>query len=165
MPARSLAPASTLMPGSEPAALIMSTKRRAVLRLLADRLVEEDDAGDVVLHRLVGAEQHLAVVAADSSVDSSAIESKRFLIVPVLSSAARMPLPSATMRIAMSSSLSLMAALLQSSGVSRWWFRALRRSRSNRRAASGASSCRRWRATPGSRRSARSGRSRRARRS
>src|SRR5438093_13595521 len=31
-----------------------------------------------------------------SSVDSAPIESKRFLIVPVLSSAARMPLPGAT---------------------------------------------------------------------
>ena len=39
-------------------------QRRAVLGLLADGLVVEDDAGDVVLHRLGGAEQHLAIVAA-----------------------------------------------------------------------------------------------------
>src|SRR3569833_4614794 len=34
------------------------------------------------------------------SVDSRPIESKRFLIVPLLSSAARMPLPSATRAVA-----------------------------------------------------------------
>ena len=39
-------------------------ERRAVLGLLADRLVVEDDAGDVFRHRLAGAEHHLAVVAA-----------------------------------------------------------------------------------------------------
>src|SRR5690348_9101530 len=39
-----------------------------------------------------------------SSVDSMPIESKRFLIVPVLSSAARMPLPSATSALAVSCS-------------------------------------------------------------
>ena len=39
-----------------------------------------------------------------SSVDSHPIESKRFLIVPLLSSAARMPLPGATSaRVAISS--------------------------------------------------------------
>ena len=39
-------------------------QRRAVLGLLADGLVVEDHAGDVILHGLGGAEQHLAVVAA-----------------------------------------------------------------------------------------------------
>ncbi len=39
-------------------------QRRAVLGLLSDGLVIEDDAGDGGLHRLVGAEQHLAVIAA-----------------------------------------------------------------------------------------------------
>src|SRR3954451_5057461 len=45
-----------------------------------------------------------------SSVDSTPIESKRFLIVPSLSSAARMPLPGATRARAICSS-SVMAAL------------------------------------------------------
>ena len=49
---------------------------------------------------VIGAEQHLAIVAADFLGGWRApIESKRFLIVPELSSAARMPLPAATMRI------------------------------------------------------------------
>ena len=39
-------------------------QRRAVLGLLADGLVVEDDAGNVFRHRLGRAEQHLAVVAA-----------------------------------------------------------------------------------------------------
>ena len=39
-------------------------QRRAVLGLLADGLVIQDDAGDMVLHRLVGAEQEFAIVAA-----------------------------------------------------------------------------------------------------
>ncbi|EGE56035.1 hypothetical protein RHECNPAF_770083 [Rhizobium etli CNPAF512] len=37
---------------------------RAVGSLLVERLFEENDAGDIFLHRLVGAEEHLAVVAA-----------------------------------------------------------------------------------------------------
>src|SRR6186997_1573814 len=44
-----------------------------------------------------------------SSVDSTPIESKRFLIVPSLSSAARMPLPGATSARAISSSVSVSA--------------------------------------------------------
>ena len=59
-----LVPLSTLMPGSEPAASMTLVKRRAVLGLLADGLVVQDDAGDVVLHGVAGAEQHLAIVAA-----------------------------------------------------------------------------------------------------
>ena len=39
-------------------------QRRAVPGLLAERLVEQDDAGDVVLHGIGGGEQHLAIVAA-----------------------------------------------------------------------------------------------------
>ena len=39
-------------------------QRRAVLRGLADRFIIEDDAGDVILHRLLRAEQHFAVIAA-----------------------------------------------------------------------------------------------------
>ena len=39
-------------------------ERRAVLGLLLQRLLGEDDAGDVVGHRGGGAEQHLAIVAA-----------------------------------------------------------------------------------------------------
>ena len=39
-------------------------QRRVVFGILPDRLVIEDDAGDVFAHRLRGAEQHLAVVAA-----------------------------------------------------------------------------------------------------
>ena len=39
-------------------------QRRAVLGLLPDGLVVEDDAGDVFRHRLAGAEHHLAIVAA-----------------------------------------------------------------------------------------------------
>src|SRR5690606_5647214 len=39
-------------------------ERRTILRLLADRLVIEDDAGDAVPHGFVGPEQHLAIVAA-----------------------------------------------------------------------------------------------------
>src|SRR5690606_24779482 len=51
-------------------------ERRAVLRLLPDRLVVEDDAGDIVPHRLGGAEQHLAIVAAVGFVvlDSDRVE-------------------------------------------------------------------------------------------
>ena len=56
-------PLSTLMPGSEPAFLDQLHQRRAVLGVLADRLVVEDDAGDVVLHRLDRAEQKLAIIA------------------------------------------------------------------------------------------------------
>ena len=50
--------------GDRPGRLHDIDQRRAVLGLLADRLVVEDDAGDVVLHPLAGAEQHLAIVAA-----------------------------------------------------------------------------------------------------
>ena len=39
-------------------------QRRAVLGVLPDGLVIEDDAGNVLAHRLGRAEQHLAVVAA-----------------------------------------------------------------------------------------------------
>ena len=39
-------------------------QRRAVLGLLPDGLVVEDDAGNVLRHRLGRAEQHLAIVAA-----------------------------------------------------------------------------------------------------
>ena len=38
-------------------------QRRAVLGLLPDRLVVEDDARNVLRHRLGGAEQELAVIA------------------------------------------------------------------------------------------------------
>ena len=38
-------------------------QRRAVLGVLADGLVVEDDAGNIFRHRLVGAEQHFAIVA------------------------------------------------------------------------------------------------------
>ncbi|MET3161492.1 hypothetical protein ABIF34_008517 [Bradyrhizobium japonicum] len=38
-------------------------QRRAVLRILPDRLVIEDHAGDVLAHGFPGSEQHLAVVA------------------------------------------------------------------------------------------------------
>ena len=50
-------------------------ERRAVLGLLADGLVIEDDAGDGGLHRL-GAEQHLAVVAASllGGLDAERVE-------------------------------------------------------------------------------------------
>jgi hypothetical protein len=49
-----------------------------------------------------------------SSVDSTPIESKRFLIVPVLSSAARIPLPGATSAsaVAWSSSTSIVNLLV-----------------------------------------------------
>jgi hypothetical protein len=47
-----------------------------------------------------------------SSVDSTPIESKRFLIVPSLSSAARMPLPGATSALAVvSRSVVVMVAM------------------------------------------------------
>ena len=39
-------------------------QRRAVLRLLPDRLVVEDDAGNVFRHRFGGAEHQLAIIAA-----------------------------------------------------------------------------------------------------
>src|SRR5205823_9201672 len=53
-----------------------------------------------------------------SSVDSRPIESKRFLIVPVLSSAARIPLPSATSAFAVScSSLLAIAVFSRSDSV------------------------------------------------
>ena len=52
------------MPGSEPASADDLRQRRAVLGLLADGLVIEDDAGDAVLHGVGRAEQHLAIVAA-----------------------------------------------------------------------------------------------------
>ena len=71
-------------------------QRRAVLGVLPDGLVVENDAGDVLRHRLGGAEQHFAVVAPVVGVDSTPMASKRFLIVPVDSSAARMPRPGAT---------------------------------------------------------------------
>ena len=51
-----------------------------------------------------------------SSVDSTPIESKRFLIVPSLSSAARMPLPSATSARAIDSS-SLIVHLLVAASI------------------------------------------------
>ena len=40
-------------------------------------------------------------------MDSTAIESKRFLIVPLLSSAARMPLPGATSALAVAESVAM----------------------------------------------------------
>ena len=61
-PASGLAPRSTLMPGMMPCVLEQLHERRAVGRVLADGLVEEDDAADVVADVLRG-EQHLAVVA------------------------------------------------------------------------------------------------------
>jgi hypothetical protein len=39
-------------------------QRRAVLRLLPDRLIVEDHAGDVLRHRVLRAEQQLAIIAA-----------------------------------------------------------------------------------------------------
>ena len=51
-----------------------------------------------------------------SSVDSIPIESNRFLIVPVLSSAARMPFPGATSARAVSFRSAIVALL-----NSRWW--------------------------------------------
>src|SRR5919202_485064 len=54
-----------------------------------------------------------------SSVDSTPIESKRFLIVPSLSSAARIPLPSATSALAVScSSLAAISSSVVASGGS-----------------------------------------------
>ena len=44
-------------------------QRRAVLGFLADGLVVEDDAGNVLRHRLGGAEQHLAIVAPGIGVE------------------------------------------------------------------------------------------------
>ena len=63
-PASGLAPRVDLDAGDRTGGLHDVDQRRAVLGLLADRLVIEDDAGDVVLHALAGAEQHLAIVAA-----------------------------------------------------------------------------------------------------
>ena len=57
-----LTPSSTLMPGQRAGLLDDVDQRGAVLALLPDRLVVQDDAGDV-LHALGRAEQHLAVVA------------------------------------------------------------------------------------------------------
>ena len=73
-------------------------QRRAVLGVLPDGLVVEDDAGDVLRHRLGRAEQQLAIVAAAVvGAIPTPIASKRFLMVPEDSSAARMPRPGATM--------------------------------------------------------------------
>src|SRR6185312_11016559 len=72
-------------------------QRRSVLRVLPDGFVVKNDTRDVVAHRLRGAEQHLAIAAAVLLVDSTLMASKRFLIVPEDSSAARMPLPGDTM--------------------------------------------------------------------
>ena len=58
-----LVPSSTLMPGMAPDLRDDLHQRRAVLGLLPDGLVIEDDAGNV-LHALGRAEQQLAIVAA-----------------------------------------------------------------------------------------------------
>ena len=58
-----LVPLSTLMPGSDAGLLDQLDQRRAVLGVLPDGLVVEDDAGNIFRHRLGGAEQHFAVVA------------------------------------------------------------------------------------------------------
>ncbi|MGY3646521.1 hypothetical protein ACVWW2_001812 [Bradyrhizobium sp. LM4.3] len=50
--------------GNSAAALDQLEQGRAVLRVLPDRLVIEDDAGDVPAHGFLRAEQHLAIVAA-----------------------------------------------------------------------------------------------------
>ena len=72
-------------------------QRRAVLGLLADGLVVQDDAGDVLRHRLAGAEHHLAIVAAIvlGVLDADRVEA--LLDRARDSSAARMPRPGATM--------------------------------------------------------------------
>jgi len=59
---------------------------------LPDGLIVEDDPGDVLAHRFAGAEQHFAIVAARLLVDATLMASKRFLMVPVDSSAASTPL-------------------------------------------------------------------------
>ena len=103
---------------SQPACLDHLDQRRAVLGVLADGLVVEDDAGDVLRHRVGRAEQQLAVVAAvvRRSIPTP-IASKRFLMVPEDSSAARMPRPGATMASAtLLSSARFIVCLLMRSG-------------------------------------------------
>ena len=73
-------------------------QRRAVLGLLPDGLVVEDDAGDVVRSspRSSGTAFRDSRGGCPRST-STPMASKRFLMVPDDSSAARMPLPGATM--------------------------------------------------------------------
>ena len=58
-----LVPLSTLMPGMRAGLLDQLDQRRAVVGVLPDGLVEENDAGNVFRHRFGAAEQHFAVVA------------------------------------------------------------------------------------------------------
>ena len=83
-------------------------KRRAVLRVLADGLVVEDDAGDVTLSSPACGTASRDNRGGCPRSNSTPIASKRFLIVPELSSAARMPLPGATI---------LLRDLFQSSAI------------------------------------------------
>src|SRR5262249_25591191 len=53
-----------LDPGNGAGLLDQFDQRRAVFGVLPDGLVVEDDAGDISAHRLLRAEQHLAIIAA-----------------------------------------------------------------------------------------------------
>jgi hypothetical protein len=89
-----------LDPRDDPASLQELGKRRAVRGALADRLVEE------MCSSLPSVVKSISRYARRfSSVDSTPMESKRFLIVPSLSSAARIPFPGATRAFAISSRL------------------------------------------------------------
>jgi hypothetical protein len=100
-------PLSTLMPGTMPFLREVLGNRRAVDRLLARGLVEQDHAGEELLDAR-RAEKEVAVRRRFSSVHSTLTDLKRFSQVPLDSSAARMPLPFAT----------IAAAVLDSSAVS-----------------------------------------------
>ena len=93
-PGSGLVPLSTLMPGIEPAFLMISTSgvpSFAFCQMVSSyRMTPE-----MCSHALRRAEQHLAIVAAIVLSHSTLMVSNRFLMVPLDSSAARMPLPGA----------------------------------------------------------------------
>ena len=89
--------------GDDAALLEQRREGHAVLRLLAQRLVEQDHAADELLGA-GGREEQLAIGAAVLLRRRQIDVLKRFSIVPELSSAARMPLWGATRARAVSAS-------------------------------------------------------------
>ena len=106
--ASGFAPLSTLIPGMTP--LLSRSAGNGVPSAELWRIVSSKRITPLMWSSAPGVVKSMSRYARRlSSVDSTSIESKRFLIVPSLSSAARIPLPGATSaRAIVSSSCSAM---------------------------------------------------------
>ena len=118
-PASGLAPLSTLIPGMIPR--LFRSSGNGVPSEALWRIVSSKRITPLMCSSLPSVVKSISRYARRlSSVDSTPIESKRFLIVPSLSSAARIPLPGATSAFAISSRLvSVTVAIRASFGRSR----------------------------------------------